>query len=142
MTAPTRGSRQRPNHTLHLINKNEVGACLYSATGQGPWQSGLSPVLCLKVSLRSDLKRADKQAILKRDKYRCFYCGKKLLPDDPDATVDHKVPLSSGGSNDEANLVAACYPCNNKKGRGEQVRIYRKTKQRVWTKPGGSSMAS
>lgn len=47
--------------------------------------------------------------ILERDNYRCAYCG------DYAGCVDHIVPVSRGGTNDDENLVAACYPCNGKK---------------------------
>lgn len=33
------------------------------------------------------------------------------------ATVDHVEGLAEGGSNHPFNLVAACSPCNNKRGR-------------------------
>jgi 5-methylcytosine-specific restriction endonuclease McrA len=48
--------------------------------------------------------------VLKRDGYRCVYCGK------PATTVDHVKPHSRGGTDDEANLVAACATCNGSKG--------------------------
>lgn len=47
--------------------------------------------------------------VMKRDQYICSYCGGKAKH------VDHIVPLSRGGSNEEDNLVASCQPCNNKK---------------------------
>lgn len=49
--------------------------------------------------------------ILRRDGFRCTYCK-----DEPARLcVDHVVPLSRGGSNDEDNLVACCLPCNSSK---------------------------
>lgn len=33
-----------------------------------------------------------------------------------DATVDHVIPKSKGGTNDRSNLVVACRRCNNAKG--------------------------
>lgn len=33
------------------------------------------------------------------------------------ATIDHVVPLAQGGSNHPFNLVAACSPCNNRRGK-------------------------
>jgi len=40
----------------------------------------------------------------------CFYCGeaKKL-------TVDHKIPLARGGTDDIRNIVPACRSCNSSK---------------------------
>ena len=48
--------------------------------------------------------------ILSRDKNKCHYCG------EPATQIDHKVPLSHGGTNVTTNLVASCARCNNLKG--------------------------
>lgn len=46
----------------------------------------------------------------------CFYCGVRFTADGPDhRTVDHRVPTSRGGSHALANLVFACYACNQRK---------------------------
>lgn len=47
--------------------------------------------------------------ILLRDNYTCHYCG------DLADTVDHVKPKWSGGTDDPANLVAACRSCNSSK---------------------------
>jgi 5-methylcytosine-specific restriction endonuclease McrA len=46
-----------------------------------------------------------------RDEFRCQYCGKK-----GELTFDHIVPRSSGGITSWGNVVAACAPCNMRKG--------------------------
>jgi 5-methylcytosine-specific restriction endonuclease McrA len=53
-----------------------------------------------------------------RDRYRCQYCGRHRtdLRGREFLTRDHVVPISRGGTNDWANVVAACSPCNNRKG--------------------------
>lgn len=43
----------------------------------------------------------------------CFYCNKKLT--ESEKTVDHKIPVSKGGTNEMQNLVIACQNCNSKK---------------------------
>lgn len=48
--------------------------------------------------------------ILKRDNYICHYCGEKAN------SVDHIVPVSRGGTDDEDNLVSCCRSCNSRKG--------------------------
>ena len=50
---------------------------------------------------------------------RCHYCGVSMNRDDPERfpTLDHKLPRCRGGSNQKANLVHACYACNQRKGR-------------------------
>lgn len=50
--------------------------------------------------------------ILKRDDFRCQYCGKKGI----ELTLDHIIPKSRGGLDVWDNLVTACHRCNNKKG--------------------------
>ncbi len=46
-----------------------------------------------------------------RDQFRCQYCGI-----DSDLTFDHLIPRSRGGLTTWDNVVAACSPCNLKKG--------------------------
>lgn len=50
--------------------------------------------------------------ILRRDAYKCSYCGRGDLP----LTIDHIVPKARGGNDSWENLVCACTSCNNKKG--------------------------
>lgn len=50
----------------------------------------------------------------KRNKGLCHYCGEKFLP--KELTMDHVVPMARGGSTTPGNVVAACAPCNKKKG--------------------------
>jgi 5-methylcytosine-specific restriction endonuclease McrA len=50
--------------------------------------------------------------ILRRDSYKCAYCGRSDLP----LTIDHVIPKSRGGNDSWENLVCACTTCNNKKG--------------------------
>jgi 5-methylcytosine-specific restriction endonuclease McrA len=49
--------------------------------------------------------------VLRRDGHRCQYCGSRDR-----LTLDHVLPKSRGGPDSWDNLVAACVPCNNKKG--------------------------
>jgi 5-methylcytosine-specific restriction endonuclease McrA len=50
--------------------------------------------------------------ILRRDAYRCGYCGRSDLP----LTIDHILPKAKGGTDSWENLICACTVCNNKKG--------------------------
>ncbi len=43
----------------------------------------------------------------------CHYCGGKF--EVSQLTMDHKIPLSKGGTSEKFNLVPACKSCNNKK---------------------------
>lgn len=54
----------------------------------------------------------NRKNILRRDQYKCAYCGRGDLP----MTIDHIIPKTRGGQDTWENLVAACVVCNNKKG--------------------------
>lgn len=49
----------------------------------------------------------------KIEKGLCYYCGRKVPP--KELTMDHKIPLSCGGTSERLNLVPACKDCNAKK---------------------------
>lgn len=51
-----------------------------------------------------------RRKILERYQYRCVFCG-----DYRNLHIDHVVPLSKGGTNDESNLQVLCRTCNLKK---------------------------
>ncbi|GAA1827355.1 HNH endonuclease [Luedemannella flava] len=48
--------------------------------------------------------------VLARDGRRCAFCGGHA------STIDHILPSSRGGRNTWLNTVAACGPCNQRKG--------------------------
>jgi len=52
--------------------------------------------------------------ILLRDNNTCQYCNKRFP--ETELTIDHVIPRSKGGTNIWENVVAACKPCNQKKG--------------------------
>jgi 5-methylcytosine-specific restriction protein A len=43
----------------------------------------------------------------------CYYCQKPLTKSE--ATMDHVVPIRSGGTSSKGNVVVSCKDCNNKK---------------------------
>lgn len=53
-----------------------------------------------------------KREIFRRDNYTCQYCGKPTTV----LTIDHVLPRHRGGQHTWQNLVAACPPCNRRKG--------------------------
>lgn len=57
-------------------------------------------------------RRISRRAVLARDDYTCQYCGRSSQG----MTVDHVIPRSRGGTSGWENIVAACGPCNRKKG--------------------------
>ena len=71
-------------------------------------------VIRLKDYVRFNKKRIplSRKNILKRDGNTCQYCNVKSTS----MTVDHIIPKDKGGGDSWENLVAACIPCNTKKG--------------------------
>jgi len=53
-----------------------------------------------------------RREILARDGHTCQYCGRQ----GHDLTIDHVVPRHRGGTHSWENVVAACRPCNHRKG--------------------------
>jgi 5-methylcytosine-specific restriction endonuclease McrA len=51
-----------------------------------------------------------RHGVLVRDHHRCAYCGAHAR------TIDHILPESRGGTWSWLNNVAACAPCNGRKG--------------------------
>lgn len=51
-----------------------------------------------------------RRGVLARDGHACQYCGDRA------ETIDHVVPRSRGGTHTWENVVAACRPCNLRKG--------------------------
>jgi len=57
-------------------------------------------------------RKITRKAVLARDAYTCQYCGHEASG----LTVDHVIPRSRGGDSSWDNIVAACAPCNRRKG--------------------------
>ena len=49
---------------------------------------------------------------------KCFYCNNLFFNGDLnyDRHIEHKIPVSRGGSSDISNIVLSCSRCNHKKG--------------------------
>lgn len=50
--------------------------------------------------------------VMESDNYTCQYCGQR----GGKLTIDHKMPISRGGTDDRENLCIACHSCNCSKG--------------------------
>ena len=69
-------------------------------------------VVCLKSYVRPSRHPAfTRFNVFLRDRFQCQYCGS---PDE--LTFDHVTPRRCGGQTSWENVVAACSPCNLKKG--------------------------
>lgn len=73
-----------------------------------------------------------RSGVLTRDGGRCGYCDARA------STVDHIIPRSRGGRNTWRNTVAACGPCNQRKG----DRTPAEAGMVLWVKPTVPSWAS
>ena len=56
--------------------------------------------------------KLSRREVFARDRHTCQYCGRQAH----DLTLDHVVPRHRGGGHTWENLVAACKPCNHRKG--------------------------
>ena len=74
----------------------------------------LPSIIRLKDYVRLNQKKIplSRKNILKRDGHICQYCNNKSNV----MTIDHIIPKHKGGKDSWDNLVAACVPCNTKKG--------------------------
>lgn len=62
---------------------------------------------------RTSISASKRFEILKRDGFRCRYCG--AAAPHVDLEIDHVVAVSRGGRNDPSNLATACGLCNSGK---------------------------
>jgi 5-methylcytosine-specific restriction endonuclease McrA len=62
--------------------------------------------------------------ILRRDRGTCYVCGS------PATHVDHIIPASRGGSDDDTNLAAMCVTCHNRKTAQEANALHPKRQSR------------
>ncbi|NLO83054.1 MAG: HNH endonuclease [Clostridiales bacterium] len=58
-------------------------------------------------------KKSLKSYIYERDERKCRFCSKHLKYHQ--ASLDHYLPKSQGGTNDVFNLILSCKNCNNTK---------------------------
>jgi len=67
----------------------------------------------LETTASGEFTEADLTNLIERQKALCTGCGRDISAK---FTIDHKTPLSRGGTNDPENLQLLCRPCNSSKG--------------------------
>ena len=88
----------------------------------GVFLSGSRPI-----ANRRTRAKEKREKIFERDNSTCQYCG------NPAETLDHIIPLRlltdvvTRVANSDANIVAACFPCNNHKDRLTLEEFFRTT---------------
>jgi len=99
---------------MDYLNKVDVLVNYNEKVGSPSTSIDLPSVIKIKNYIRYDNLSVDlnKKNILARDNYTCQYCKSNRLP----LTIDHIIPKKRGGGDSWENLVAACQPCNQKKG--------------------------
>ena len=78
--------------------------------------SSIIPLDCEKKEgkkQRSSLPPALRYKILKRDRFTCQSCGARAP--EVELEVDHVIPVSKGGTDEEKNLKTKCLDCNRGK---------------------------
>ena len=96
-------------HKAEIVLRNKKKE-LHSVSRSYSWPSIIRLSRYIKVPYKKVV--LTRKNILRRDAYKCAYCGRSDLP----LTIDHLIPKARGGSDSWENLVCACTFCNNKKG--------------------------
>lgn len=95
----------------HLVHSNACREAIFAL--HEAHREFLSPK-----RLRGSLSLKVRFLVFKRDDYRCQICG--ATPETgARLEVDHKHPVSKGGSNELENLWSLCFECNRGKGTHE-----------------------
>lgn len=64
---------------------------------------------------RKQFTKSFRESIFERDNYECQRCYKNLIYLPDERVIDHKIPLSKGGSNSFNNLWLLCDDCDKRK---------------------------
>lgn len=64
---------------------------------------------------RKQFTKKFRESIFERDNYECQRCEKNLIHLPEERIIDHKIPLSKGGSNSINNLWLLCNFCDKNK---------------------------
>ena len=75
--------------------------------------SKTQPMLAKK-GVRTDGARAKRAAMIKKGITTCYWCGMKLTLNT--STIEHIIPLSTGGLENANNRTLACKDCNEARG--------------------------
>jgi 5-methylcytosine-specific restriction endonuclease McrA len=95
-----------------FLDRVTVVSCYEKAIHSPSFEMRLPSVVSLKTYVKPSRNPAfTRFNVFLRDKFRCQYCGHA-----EELTFDHLVPRSKGGQTTWDNVLAACSPCNLRKG--------------------------
>ena len=123
----SRGEKSNFEHITKLVKRLEAKGCLRigDTTREGTLYSLVLPrdVPAAAERLAAASAPTDegdyftnderRQELFRRDKWRCQYCGEPVTLGN--ASLDHFIPQSKGGSHAAENLRTACILCNSVK---------------------------
>lgn len=85
------------------------------------WETRVPAVMMVKEYVKNKkFPRFSKYNVSLRDHFKCQYCDTGISTNT--VTMDHVLPTSKGGTTCWENIVAACEPCNSKKGNHINIR--------------------
>jgi 5-methylcytosine-specific restriction endonuclease McrA len=96
-----------------FLDRVQIVAEYDQAVSSPSFSMRLPSVVCLKnlhISRRG-IRPSPGLIVFLRDRFECQYCGSPN-----ELTFDHVIPRRCGGETTWQNVVAACSPCNLKKG--------------------------
>lgn len=80
-----------------------------------------------KQTKEKEIPKKVKEAVWKRDKHKCIFCGKQV---DVFYANAHFIPRSAGGLGIEENIFTACENCHREQDNGKNIKEYDKKVER------------
>ncbi len=103
-----------PSRAFKYITKGKVEVLAsYDQPIHPDWETPAVVRLLHLIRPHTKKVKFSRKNVLARDRWKCQYCGVKLVTSD--ATFDHVHPRSKGGKTTWENIVTACVPCNHRK---------------------------
>ncbi|MGN1271451.1 MAG: HNH endonuclease [Clostridia bacterium] len=80
-----------------------------------------------KQTKEKEIPKKVKEAVWKRDKYKCIFCHKQVPVE---CACCHFIPRSSGGLGIPENIFTACEDCHREQDNGKNTKVYDKKAER------------
>lgn len=100
-----------------LLERNRIARKKYRQTENGKANNKKQKLL------RRALGDISIETIMELQKeQKCYYCGNEIVGT---KTIDHKIPVIKGGTNQKDNLCVACVHCNTQKNSKTEAEYWR-----------------